>query len=138
MMSVAYYRPVWAARSDGEREIKTKHGREFNGPTELQLNKNASEDEFFELLPVHDEVAQDWKRALGGMLQRQWKEHGKELETEKDKKWILVDFPENYRLYKHVRKDRNKTGKLAKLRDNIIMLTCTFRSLLPIWISNRP
>ena len=118
-MTVAYYRPIWAARSDGEREIKTKHGREFNGPTELQLNKDASEDEFFELLPVHHEVAQDWKRALGGMLQRQWKEHGKEMETDKDKKWILVDFPENYRLYKHVRKDRNKSGKLALIIQEI-------------------
>lgn len=107
-MSVAYYKPVWIARSDGEREIKTKkHGREFNGPTDVQLNKEASEDDYFELLPVYHEVAQEWKRILGGMLHREQK-------GQADQKWILVDFPENYRLYKNVRKDRGKTGEFFK------------------------
>ncbi|KAL2039901.1 hypothetical protein N7G274_007304 [Stereocaulon virgatum] len=102
-MSLAYYKPVWIARSDGEREIKTKkHGRESNGPTDVQLNKEASEDDYFELLPVYHEVAQEWKRILGGMLHREQK-------GQADQKWTLVDFPENYRLYKNVRKDRGKT-----------------------------
>ncbi|MCJ1275785.1 hypothetical protein MMC21_003588 [Puttea exsequens] len=109
-MAVTHYKPVWIARSDGELEIKTsKHGREYNGPTDIQLNKDASEDDYYELLPVWHDIAQEWKRILGGMLYREQK-------GQNDQRWMLVDFPENYRLYRRIKKDeRSDDPKSNKL-----------------------
>ena len=100
------WKPVWIARSDGEHEIKTKkNGRELNAPTTAQLDRNSGENDYYELLEINDPVAIEWKRILGGMLHREQK-------GPTDQIWILVDFPENYRLYKRF-KDK-KESKSAK------------------------
>ena len=108
-MSSYLARPIWIGRSDGELEVKTKkHGRELNGPSAIQLDKEASEDDYYELLPVYHEIAIEWKHILGTLLHR-------EQRGPADQNWILVDFPENYRLYKHIRKDRISAGDSSKL-----------------------
>lgn len=102
---MAEWKPVWIARSDGEHEIKTKkNGRELNAPTSAQLDRNSGENDFYELLDIDDPIAIEWKRILGGMLHREQK-------GPTDQIWILVDFPENYRLYK-----RYKDKKESKIR----------------------
>ena len=99
---MAEWKPVWIARSDGEHEIKTKkNGRELNAPTSAQLDKNSGENDYYELLDIYDPVAVEWKRILGGMLHREQK-------GPTDQIWILVDFPENYRLYKRF-KDKKES-----------------------------
>lgn len=109
MASPACWNPVWIARSDGELEIKTKkYGRENNGPTDSQLDKNSNEDDYYELVPIDAPTAVEWKRILAGMLHR-------EQRGPPDQAWILVDFPENYRLYKHIKKERaDESAKPAK------------------------
>ena len=99
---MAEWKPVWIARSDGEHEIKTKkNGRELNAPTSAQLDRNSGEHDYYELLDIGDPVAIEWKRILGGMLHREQK-------GPIDQIWILVDFPENYRLYRRFKDKESK------------------------------
>lgn len=107
-LALAHYKPVWIARSDGELEIKSsKYGKELNAPSDIQLNKDSTEDDYYELLPVWHDIAQEWKRILGGMLQREQK-------GPIDQKWMLVDFPENYRLYRRIKKGDPVIDELSK------------------------
>jgi hypothetical protein len=104
------FKPVWIGRSDGELQIKTKkHGREFNGPTDSQLDKNTNEDDYFELLPPDDRDAIYWKACLGESLHDEMNL----MKGPGDVAWVLADFPENYRLYRHVQKKKEK-GKDRK------------------------
>lgn len=114
------FKPVWIGRSDGELQIKTKkHGREFNGPTDAQLDKNTSEDDYFEVLPPDDRDAIYWKACLGETLHDEMNL----MKGPNDVAWILADFPENYRLYRHVQKkkekgkDGTKASKASKGQD---------------------
>ncbi|KAL6719220.1 hypothetical protein ACLMJK_003457 [Lecanora helva] len=102
---ITAFKPLYIARSDGESEIKTpKYGREFNGPTDAQLDKNSDEDDYYELLSPGDEKAVQWKAELGEMLRQEMNRmHGPN-----DVAWILADFPENYRLYKHAQKRNDR------------------------------
>lgn len=108
---MAEWKPVWIARSDGEHEIKTKkNGRELNAPTSAQLDRNSGENDYYELLGIDDPVAIEWKRILGGMLHREQKGPTNQI-------WILVDFPENYRLYKRYKdkkESKPRTSDLSK------------------------
>ncbi|KAF6229240.1 hypothetical protein HO133_007356 [Letharia lupina] len=108
---MAEWKPVWIARSDGEYEIKTKkNGRELNAPTSAQLDRNSGENDYYELLDIDEPVAIEWKRILGGMLHREQK-------GPTDQIWILVDFPENYRLYKRFKdkkESKSRTKDLSK------------------------
>lgn len=108
---MAEWKPVWIARSDGEHEIKTKkNGRELNAPTSAQLDRNSGENDYYKLLSIGDPVAIEWKRILGGMLHREQK-------GPTDQIWILVDFPENYRLYrrfKDKKESKSRTSDLSK------------------------
>lgn len=106
---MAEWKPVWIARSDGEHEIKTKkNGRELNAPTTAQLDKNSGENDYYELLNIDDPVAVEWKRILGGMLHREQK-------GPIDQIWILVDFPENYRLYKRFKDKKESKTRASEL-----------------------
>ena len=108
---MAEWKPVWIARSDGQHEIKTKkNGRELNAPTSAQLDRNSGENDYYELLEIDDPVAIEWKRILGGMLHREQK-------GPTDQIWILVDFPENYRLYKRFKdkkEPKSRSGDSSK------------------------
>lgn len=103
-MSVTLYTPIRIGRSDGETEIRSKkHGKEVNGPSTDQMDRIANPDDFYELLEPDHPTAIEWKRVLGGLLQR-------ELGGRSDQKWFLVVFPENYRLFRHVRATRDQNG----------------------------
>ena len=103
---MAEWKPVWIARSDGQHEIKTKkNGRELNAPTSAQLDRNSGENDYYELLEIDDPVAIEWKRILGGMLHREQKGPADQL-------WILVDFPENYRLYKRFKDKKDSKPRI--------------------------
>lgn len=105
---VTNFKLVWIGRSDGELELKTKkHGREYNGPSDLQLDKNSSEDDYYELLNPDDESAIYWKASLGETLRE---EMGIKRGLD-DVAWILADFPENYRLYRHVKKAKKEKNE---------------------------
>jgi len=100
------FSPVYSGRSDGVTEIRTtKHGKEANGPSADQLDKVANPSDYYELLDHDHSVAVEWKRVLGGMLQR-------EMRVQSEAPWFLMFFPENYRLYKHNKQTRDHTGKL--------------------------
>ena len=104
---ITVFKPVYVARSDGELEIKTKkHGREYNRPSDAQLDKNSGEDDFYELLPPGDEKSVQWKAELGEMLRQEMKR----MNGPDDTPWILADFPENYRLYRHAQKGKDRAG----------------------------
>lgn len=104
---MAEWKPVWIARSDGEHEIKTKkNGRELNAPTSAQLDRNSGENDYYELLDIDDPVTIEWKRILGGMLHREQK-------GPTDQMWILVDFPENYRLYKRFKDKKESKTRIS-------------------------
>ena len=108
---MAEWKPVWIARSDGQHEIKTKkNGRELNAPTSAQLDRNSGENDYYELLDIDDPISIEWKRILGGMLHREQK-------GPTDQIWILVDFPENYRLYKRFKDKKDskpRSGDMSK------------------------
>ena len=115
---IGNFKPVWIARSDGELEIKTKkYGREYNRPSELQLDKNSSEDDYYELLSPEQDSSIYWKASLGEMLRE---EMGVKRGPE-NVAWILADFPENYRLYRIVKKGKKEKSesksKKAKLEE---------------------
>ncbi len=104
-MSLTSFTPIYAGRSDGETEIRTKkHGKEFNGPSNDQLNKVENPDDYYETLDVDHPLALEWKRILGGLLQ-------KELGVTSGHPWFLMFFPENYRLYKHNKANRDSSGE---------------------------
>lgn len=98
------YTPVRIGRSDGEEQLRTKkHGREENSPSKDQLDRVANPDDYYELVDPDDPLAIEWKRQLGGMLQR-------ERGGPQDQKWLLMLFPENYRLYKQIISGKDVSG----------------------------
>lgn len=102
---MALLTPVYSGRSDGVTEIRTtKHGKEANGPSADQLDKVANPNDYYELLDHDHSAAIEWKRILGGMLQR-------EMRVQSESPWFLMFFPENYRLYKHNKQTRDHTGE---------------------------
>ncbi|KAL9100261.1 MAG: hypothetical protein Q9163_004337 [Psora crenata] len=102
-MALTHFTPIYAGRSDGETEIRSKkHGKEFNGPSINQLDKVANPDDYYEPLDHDHPITIEWKRQLGGLLQR-------EMRAQAEHPWFLMFFPENYRLYKHSKGTRDHT-----------------------------
>ena len=102
-MALTQFTPIYAGRSDGETEIRSKkHGKEFNGPSNDQLDKVANPDDHYEPLDHDHPITIEWKRQLGGMLQR-------EMRAQAEYPWFLMFFPENYRLYRHNKETRDHT-----------------------------
>ncbi|KAK3116212.1 hypothetical protein LTR53_003649 [Teratosphaeriaceae sp. CCFEE 6253] len=99
---MARFKNVYARRSDGKLEILVKGKRkESNEPMPDQLDttpdKHGVSDYYREVAP-EEMKSLDWRRKLGGMLAR-------ELRCERDEYgFMLAVFPENYRLYEHVKK----------------------------------
>ncbi|KAK4494331.1 hypothetical protein PRZ48_014629 [Zasmidium cellare] len=108
---MARFYPLYVRRSDGKIEIIVKGKRkELNQPTEDQLDQRPDKDgvsDFYREVALEEPKHMDWRRKLGGMLARElnWKD-----KTGGDNGCILVSFPENYRLYEHVKKTE-KDGK---------------------------
>ncbi|TKA68851.1 hypothetical protein B0A49_08081 [Cryomyces minteri] len=93
---------LYPSRSDGKRETTNAKGqKEQNQPTPQQLDSSPNDKgvvDYYRPVARGDPKDLDWRRKLGGMLMR-------ELGTEEEKKTnnILDFFPENYRLYEHVK-----------------------------------
>ena len=102
-MTLVNFTPIYCGRSDGETEIRSKkYGKEYNGPSNDQLDKVANPDDYYETLDHDHQITVEWKRQLGVMLQR-------EMRAQTESPWFLMFFPENYRLYKHHKGVRDNT-----------------------------
>nr|OQO21514.1 hypothetical protein B0A51_06587 [Rachicladosporium sp. CCFEE 5018] len=104
---MARFHPAYIRRSDGKLEIVSRAGklRETNEPTTDQLDQKPNRDgvsDYYRQVTPDEMKHLDWRRKLGGMLAR-------ELRLQ-DTAVMLVDFPENYRLYEHVKRT-DKDGK---------------------------
>ncbi|GAB7350788.1 hypothetical protein MBLNU459_g1329t1 [Dothideomycetes sp. NU459] len=94
--------PLYVRRSDGKLETVNTHKRkEANQPTPEQLDMkpdaNGTSD-YYREVPMDEPKHLDWRRKLGGMLARElgWA-------TSEQGGYILVAFPEAYRLFEHVK-----------------------------------
>ena len=103
-MALTTFTPIYCGRSDGETDIRSKkYGRESNGPSSDQLDKVANPDDYYEPLDHDHSITIEWKRQLGVMLQR-------ETGAQPHSPWFLMFFPENYRLFQHIKGSRDSTG----------------------------
>ncbi|KAK1821233.1 hypothetical protein LTR12_004290 [Friedmanniomyces endolithicus] len=99
---MARFKPIYIRRSDGKLELMVKgKRRETNAPTPDQLNTTADKygvSDFYREVGVDEMKSLDWRRKLGVLIAREmrWEE--------KEYGYILVAFPENYRLYEHIKK----------------------------------
>ncbi|KAF2716020.1 hypothetical protein K431DRAFT_279784 [Polychaeton citri CBS 116435] len=102
---MARFYPLYIRRSDGKLEIVSKGKRhELNQPTDEQMDQKPDKNgvsDFYREIPADEAKHVDWRRKLGGMLARELN-HQEKAGT--DSGYILVTFPENYRLYEHVKK----------------------------------
>ena len=86
-MTLMQFTPIYCGRSDGETEIRSKkHGKEFNGPSNDQLDRVANPDDYYEPLDHDHPTTIEWKRQLGGMLQR-------EMKGQSEHSWPAYVFP---------------------------------------------
>ncbi|KAI9731357.1 MAG: hypothetical protein M1834_005262 [Cirrosporium novae-zelandiae] len=118
----AYY-AMYVARSDGKLSTMKKDGREDNCPSKEQRDKKPNEagvQDYYEELDSNAEKAKDWRRKLGGMLvqelleRKMMPEEQRSLLLDEDgnrKLCVLENFPENYRLYEHIKKKAEKSDK---------------------------
>lgn len=131
---MARFYPLYVRRSDGQLVIMEKKGRrESNTPTDEQMDqrpdRNGVADFYREVGPT-DAKHMDWRRKLGGMLAREIGVKDKaagmfyptldvemraSADVSRDNGYILAVFPENYRLYEHVKKTE-KDGKTTELK----------------------
>jgi hypothetical protein len=127
--------PLYVRRSDGKIEVTAKGKRkELNQPTSEQLDQRPDKNgvsDFYREVSIDETKHLDWRRKLGGMLAREmdWKDKsgqaGQGMHVKLDASiacehsalisgaetgYMLVAFPENYRLYEHVKKTE-KDGK---------------------------
>ncbi|KAK4543605.1 hypothetical protein LTR36_005500 [Oleoguttula mirabilis] len=108
---MARFYPLYVRRSDGRLEIIAKGKRnEHNEPTTDQLDQKPDKhgiSDFYREVSLDEMKSLDWRRKLGGMLARElnWKD-----KSGTDNGYMLAAFPENYRLYEHVKKTE-KDGK---------------------------
>lgn len=129
--NMARFYPLYVRRSDGKLELVSKGKRkELNQPTDEQLDQKPDRDgisDFYREVALEEPKHLDWRRKLGGMLAREldWKDKSGSgmyvlvlqhalpmmvLIHLADNGYILVSFPENFRLYEHVKKTE-KDGK---------------------------
>ncbi|KAK7527109.1 transcription-silencing protein Clr2-domain-containing protein [Phyllosticta citriasiana] len=96
------YWPIYIRRSDGKSELSGGKKREKNEPTPEQLddkpNANGISD-FYRPILENEAKHLDWRRKLGGMLLRELSQSGEH----QHKAAILAHFPENYRLFEHIK-----------------------------------
>ncbi|KAF2157232.1 hypothetical protein K461DRAFT_219272 [Myriangium duriaei CBS 260.36] len=99
--------PLYIRRSDGKTDIKNRHKLvERNEPTPEQLNRTADANgiaDFYREVDLEEQKHLDWRRKLGGMLARDLGF------SDPEKGYILVSFPEHYRLYEHVKRAEDES-----------------------------
>ncbi|MCJ1472426.1 hypothetical protein MMC13_001074 [Lambiella insularis] len=116
---------VYLQQSDGIVATAKGRAEELNGPTQAQLQKSRDSNglyNYYQVLPVSHPKSREWREKLGGSLVRDLSAlKGLKAPPTTDSKkttfytstqanvkstasgYILADFPENYRLYEHVR-----------------------------------
>ncbi|KAK5130245.1 hypothetical protein LTR08_002291 [Meristemomyces frigidus] len=120
---MARFHPLYVRRSDGKLDIVARAKRkETNEPTAEQLDQKPDRQgisDYYRQVSLDEMKSLDWRRKLGGMLAREmgWKDksgqgmyvvgpkleiHGADMML--DSGYMLAAFPENYRLYEHVKK----------------------------------
>lgn len=108
---MARFYPLYVRRSDGKVQIIVKGKlKELNEPTEEQLDQKPDKNgvsDFYREVGIDEIKSLDWRRKLGGLLARELDPKDK---PGQDAGYILAAFPENYRLYEHVKKTE-KDGK---------------------------
>ncbi|EGP84777.1 uncharacterized protein MYCGRDRAFT_105665, partial [Zymoseptoria tritici IPO323] len=107
---MAPFYPIYIRRSDGKLAVTAHSRKETNEPTAEQLDqkpdKNGISDYYRQVQPDEPKHL-DWRRKIGGMLARELRYKDKNA----DSGYILATFPENYRLYEHVKR-KEVDGKL--------------------------
>ncbi|GAM84922.1 hypothetical protein ANO11243_029240 [Dothideomycetidae sp. 11243] len=99
--------PLYMRRSDGQIETKTRHKQpEPNEPTKEQLDRTPDANgisDFYREVDLEEQKHLDWRRKLGGMLARDLGH------SDSDRGYMLVAFPNNYRLYEHVKRAEDES-----------------------------
>ncbi|CAD0088396.1 unnamed protein product [Aureobasidium mustum] len=98
------FHPVYIRRSDGMLETATKTGarivKEANKPTPKQLDDKPKPDgvkDYYREVAIDESKHMDWRRKLAAMLAR-------------DLNLDMAHFPENYRLFEHVKTAKKEEG----------------------------
>ncbi|KAL5113410.1 hypothetical protein ACEQ8H_008707 [Pleosporales sp. CAS-2024a] len=110
--------PIFAVKSDGHDVVSQKGRPLRNGPTEAQLDRTPNDQgqcDFYRLIEKDDPKHVDWRKKLGGMLLREL--GGKQYE-DRWQQTILWDFPENYRLYEHIKTKADGQAKTVKVKNH--------------------
>ncbi|KAF2204407.1 hypothetical protein GQ43DRAFT_409629 [Delitschia confertaspora ATCC 74209] len=97
------FTPVFLARSDGKSEVIAKGSKQKNAPSKEQLDRTPNAKgvaDYYRELDETEPKNLDWRKKLGGMLVR---EVGGPQLADKAFTAILHEFPENYRLYEHIK-----------------------------------
>ncbi|KAF1919563.1 transcription-silencing protein Clr2-domain-containing protein [Ampelomyces quisqualis] len=106
--------PIFAAKSDGHDVVSQKGRPLRNGPTAAQLDRTPNahgQCDYYRLIAPDDPKHVDWRKKLGGMLLR---ELGGRAHQDKWQQTILWAFPENYRLYEHIKTKADGHAKTPK------------------------
>ncbi|KAF2227143.1 hypothetical protein BDZ85DRAFT_293919 [Elsinoe ampelina] len=106
--------PLYVSRSDGKINIVNRHKiKEKNEPTPDQLDRKPDANgisDYYREVDMDEQKHLDWRRKLGGMLARDMGQ------ADPERGYMLASFPENYRLYEHVKRaeDESKAVKTVK------------------------
>ncbi|KAF9694620.1 hypothetical protein EKO04_007269 [Ascochyta lentis] len=109
----AFY-PIFASKSDGHDIVNQKGSVVRNGPTQEQLDRSPNAQgqcDYYRLIEKDDPKHVDWRKKLGGMLLR---EIGGTQHEDKWQQCILWEFPENYKLYEHIKTKADGQAKTVK------------------------
>ncbi|KAK3638486.1 hypothetical protein LTR56_003232 [Elasticomyces elasticus] len=106
---MARFKSIYIRRSDGKQEVVVKgKRRETNEPLPEQLDTTPDKygvSDFYREVAPDESKSLDWRRKLGGMIAREMRwdegEYG----------YMLMTFPEGYRLYEHIKKT-TRDGKI--------------------------
>ncbi|KAH8728628.1 transcription-silencing protein Clr2-domain-containing protein [Phaeosphaeriaceae sp. PMI808] len=108
------FHPIFAVKSDGHDVVNQKGRVVRNGPTQEQLDRTPNDQgqcDFYRLIEKEDPKHMDWRKKLGGMLLR---ELAGKAQEDKWQQTILWDFPENYKLYEHIKTKPDGQAKTVK------------------------
>ncbi|KAF3033324.1 hypothetical protein E8E12_003984 [Didymella heteroderae] len=106
--------PIFASKSDGHDVVNQKGAVLRNGPSQEQLDRSPNAQgqcDYYRLIEKDDPKHIDWRKKLGGMLLREI--GGKQYE-DKWQQCILWEFPDNYKLYEHIKTKADGQAKTSK------------------------
>ena len=122
--------PIFASKSDGLDVVNQKGAVMRNGPTQEQLDRSPNAQgqcDYYRLIEKDDPKHIDWRKKLGGMLLREigGKQHEGEglfrrgagrwlTRADKWQQCMLWEFPENYKLYEHIKTKADGQAKTSK------------------------